>query len=180
MANVLGIRSPSDAVLHAVAPLGLAAAAGHCLVIDLDSDAPPLPGDRTLATLVEEGPRRSDLTATRRGVAVLPNGGVTWEQAAPVVEELCSRWEQVVVRVPAVHASVPWPIVPVWLLVPEFPPPPAPAVYQSLLRGAPRPGPGVLLPPLPRSVIRSILRGRVDHRLGWVRAWRPVWGAPWA
>ncbi len=179
MSIVLGVRCPGDAVLHTIAPLGMGAAAGHCLVVDLDPWSPPLPGERSLAVLVEDGPRRSDLDVARRGVAVLPNGGVDWETAAPLVTELCSRWERVVVRVPPRWDDSPWPVVPVELLVPEFPAPSGPAVFQALLRGTPRPGPGVLLPPVSRAIIRSILRGRVEPRWGWVRAWRPVWEAPW-
>lgn len=177
--RVLGISCGTDAVLHAVAPLGLAAAAGHCLVVDLDAGAPPLPGRRTLAELVEEGPRRSDLEPPRSGVAILPNGGVTGEAAADLVAEFVRRWERVVLRVGSEATSGPWPVVPVKPLIPEFPTPPGPAVYQALLPGSAPPGPGVVLPPPSRGMIRALLRGRVEPRRRWIRAWRRVWEAPW-
>ncbi len=178
--HVLGVRCSTDAVLHAVAPLGLAAAAGRCLVVDVDATAPPLPGGRTLGDLIEEGPRREDLVPGHRGVAVLPSGGATWENAAGLVAELADRWERVVVRLAGTEVGFGWPVVPVEPLIPEFPPPPGPAVYQVLVPGTPRPGPGVLLPPVSRAQIRALLRGRVEPRRGWVRAWRRVWEAPWA
>ena len=148
-------------------------------VVDVDASAPPLPGDRTLEHLVEEGPRRVDLVPNRRGVAVLPSGGATWDRAAPIVTELVSHWDRVVVRLPQVEAAFPWPVVPVEPLIPEFPAPSGPAVYQTLLPGTPRPGPGVLLPPISRAQIRGLLQGRVEPRRAWVRAWQRVWEAPW-
>ena len=66
----LSIWSPEDGVLGAVAPLGLAAAAGTALVVDLDPGGPRYPGPATLADLVADGPRRGDLSPSRRGVSI--------------------------------------------------------------------------------------------------------------
>ncbi|MEE8489046.1 MAG: hypothetical protein V3S43_01840, partial [Acidimicrobiia bacterium] len=81
----LAIWSPEDGVLGAVAPLGLAAASGTALVVDLDPNGPNYPGASSLAALVADGPRRSDLQPVRKGVAVLANGGIEPEDAEAVL-----------------------------------------------------------------------------------------------
>ncbi len=65
-----------DAVLDAVAPIVLASAHDTALVVDLGEGLIVYPGEHTLAALVNDGPRLVDLTPDRKGVAVLPNGGV--------------------------------------------------------------------------------------------------------
>lgn len=178
--KILATHCSTDAVLHAIAPLGLAAAADTtCLVVDLDPVSPPLPGKRTLADLVEESPRRSDLHPDRTGVGVLPNGGVEFSQAQPILSELIQGWDRLVLRVPDSTTNWGCSVVPVHPLIPEFPCPPGPAVYQSMLPGSRLQGVGILLPPLNRSVIRSFLRGRIETRRRWIKTWQTVWGAPW-
>jgi hypothetical protein len=63
----LAVWSPEDGILGAVAPLALAAAAGTALVVDLDPGGPRYPGAATLAGLVADGPRRSDLEPDAKG-----------------------------------------------------------------------------------------------------------------
>ena len=180
----LAIWTPEDGVLGALAPLGLAIAGGTALVVDLDPLGPRYPGERSLAELVDEGPRRADLSPSRRGVAVLRNGGVTLAAATEVLSALLAGWDKVVLRLPprpAPDAAGP-PVVPVRLLLPGslFPRHPGPAVYQSTRAMLPLPGPGWRLPPPAASTVAGLLRGRlpvVGDR--WVRAWRPVWEAPW-
>ena len=84
----LALWTPEDGLLGALAPLGLALAAGTALVVDLDPLGPHYPGSASLADLVAEGPRKADLSPARRGVAVLRNGGVSPAAAAEVVAAL--------------------------------------------------------------------------------------------
>ncbi len=171
-----------DAVLHHVAPFGLAAALaaalGTALVVDLDPTAPTYAG-RTIAALIADGVRRADLVPARRGVAVLGNGGADVAAALPIVTRLAEGWPAVVVRVTEPVPGIP--LVPVRALLPDplFVPGDAPAVYQATSRGARLPGRGVLLPPLGRGKMRSLLTGVVDSRWSWVRAWEPVGRLPW-
>ena len=180
----LAIWTPEDGVLGALAPLGLAASAGTALVIDLDPLGPRYPGAPSLADLVREGPRRADLSPARRGVAVLRNGGVGPASAAEVVSALLAGWERVVLRLPPRPAPVGpgTPVVPVRLLIPGglFAPAGGPAVYQSTRAVLSLPGPGVRLPVPSPGTVAGLLKGRLPV-LGdrWVRAWRPVWEAPW-
>jgi len=180
----LALWTPEDGVLGALAPLGLALAAGTALVIDLDPLGPHYPGSASLADLVAEGPRKADLSPSRRGVAVLRNGGVSPAAAANVVAALLAGWERVVLRLPPRPAPGPGtlPVVPVRLLLPGglFPSDTRPAVYQPIRLPARLPGPGVRLP-LPREGTMSALLGGRRPAAGdrWIRAWRPVWEVPW-
>jgi len=180
----LALWTPEDGLLGALAPLGLALAAGTALVVDLDCLGPRYPGSTSLADLVAEGPRRADLSPSRRGVAVLRNGGVTPAAAAEVVAALVAGWERVVLRLPPRPApalgSVP--VVPVRLLIPGglFPRQGGPAVYQATRAAMRLPGPGVRLPLPGTGTVAALLAGRrpaAGDR--WVRAWRPVWEMPW-
>ena len=94
----LAIWSPEDALLGAVAPLALAAAAGTALVVDLDPQGPRYPGSGSLADLVRDQPRRDDLRPGRAGVAVLRNGGIDPEAAEEVLVALAKDWPAVVFR----------------------------------------------------------------------------------
>jgi hypothetical protein len=177
-ASILAIRAPLDPVLHAVAPLGLASAAGTALVVDLDPGSPGYGGGRTLASLVADGPRLDDLVPRRSGVAVLANGGVDPEEAMPIVEALSRRWPAVVARV---SADPPLPAVEAFVLLSGMLGPEVgrPAVYQAT-RPGPRPRlPGVVLPALGRGSIEAMLAGRRPPRR-WVTAWKPAWSFPWA
>ena len=180
----LALWTPEDGLLGALAPLGLALAAGTALVVDLDPLGPHYPGTTSLADLVAEGPRQADLKPAHRGVAVLRNGGVAPGAAAEVVAALVAGWERVVLRLPPRPAPAPGglPVAPVRLLVPGglFPHDGGPAVYQATRAVMRLPGPGVRLP-LPRpGTVAALLEGRrpvAGDR--WVRAWAPVWEAPW-
>ena len=48
----IAVWTPEDGLLGALAPLGAALADPPAVVVDLDSDGPPYPGDRSLADLV--------------------------------------------------------------------------------------------------------------------------------
>lgn len=170
-------------MLGALAPLGLALAAGSALVIDLDSGGPRYPGERSLADLVADGLRRPDLTP-RPGVAVLRNGGVAPAAAAMVIDALVAAHPTVVLRLPPRPRPVAdgAAVVPVRLLLPGslYPWGDRPAVFQATPTLASLPGPGVRLP-VPRPItIESLLRGRrPPGRDRWISAWAPVWRFPW-
>ena len=146
--RVLGVRCGADPVLHALAPLGLAAARGTALVVDLDREAPSYPGAASLAALVVSQPRLDDLRPRRSGVAVLPNGSVDPVEAVEVVDALVSGWPAVVFRLGASHDLPPslaeTPVIPVSPLLPGFPPPSGdrPGGLPGDVRRAASPGPG--------------------------------------
>jgi len=178
----LAVWTAFDGVLSAVAPLGLAAAAGTALVVDLDPAGPPYPGRNSLAGLVADGPRRADLVPGRNGVAVLRNGGVGAADAREVIEALVVGWPHVVVRLgDADLAAGLAPLVPVWPLLPGILAPRAETqcVYQRTGFAATPPGPGPVLPRLRPTVLAGLLNGMVAGRSRWVAAWRQVWRLPW-
>ena len=183
--RVMAVRCAVDPVLHALAPLGLAAARGTALVVDLDEEAPPYPGSTSLAKLVVSQPRLADLRPLRSGVAVLPNGSINPREAAEVVEALAAGWPAVVLRLGDRHGLPPAfseaPVVPVAPLLPGFLHPPviSPAVYQAVLPGPPPRLRGVVLPPLGRSHIQRMLSGMGFPPRRWVKAWERVWEMPW-
>ncbi len=179
---ILGVRTEIDSVLSVVAPLGLAAAAltRPVLMIDLDRDGMQYPGDRTLADLVDDGPRRPELRPEGGGVALLGNGGIDAERSLAAVDMVSRGWPALVLRVPP-GMEVPWPVVP---LVPILPGLLAPrggraAVWQAMSLGDQPPGPGPLLPPLNRGTLTALLEMRAEPAGRWVRAWRQVWELPW-
>jgi hypothetical protein len=173
---VLAIRIPEDGLLGALAPLGLGAVAGTALVVDLDPGGPRFPGEGSLAQLVADGPRRSDLSPTREGLAVLRNGGVDESTAREVLDALCDGWPAVVLRLPA--GSDRRPDIVVRPLVPGgvFPAGPG-AVYQDM--GFRLPAPGPVLPTLSRTTAGALLAGSVPRRSRWVRAWARGWEGAW-
>jgi hypothetical protein len=178
----LSTWTPEDGVLGAVAPLALAACVETALVVDLDPAGPRYPTESSLAQLVAEGPQASDLAPTRRGVAVLRNGGVEAAVAAGLVAALVEGWPAVVCRLPA------WPaplrgdgVVPVRTLLPggllgEVE---GPAVYQRGPWRVPAPPDGIVVPRPLAATVGALLQGRLPVRGRWLRAWRPVWEAPW-
>lgn len=180
----LALWTPEDGLLGALAPVALAIAGGTALVVDLDPFGPQYPGAASLAGLVAEGPRKADLSPARPGVAVLRNGGVSPAAAAEVVAALVGGWDRVVLRLPPRPgpASGGIPVVPVRLLVQGglFAYEGGPAVYQCTRAQMRLPGPGLRLP-MPRpGTVAALLAGRrpvAGDR--WIRAWRPVWEAPW-
>jgi hypothetical protein len=178
----LAIWSPEDAVLGAVAPLALGAAAGTSLVVDLDPDGPQYPGEISLADLVTDGPTRADLSPQRRGVAVVRNGGIDPQDAEEVLHALVDGWPAVVFRLPAGHirdgSAIPvLPLVPGPLLR-RFA---GPAVYQRSAWRVQAPANAVVLPRPGSGTIASLLAGRAPHPGDrWIRSWRRVWGHAWA
>ena len=180
---LLAIWTPEDGLLGAVAPLGLAAAAGTALVIDLDPGGPRYPGRGSLATLAAEGPRRSDLTPSRPGLAVLRNGGIEPSEAAELVQALATGWPAVVMRLPPrPEPDGQIPVVPVRALVPGdlFGPAPPLAVYQRTGWRLAPPGPGPVLPIPRRSTWASLLAGVLPTRDRWLASWRSTWRLAWA
>lgn len=176
--GVLGVHSP-DPVLSIVGPLGLAACAGTCLVVDLRGDL-SLSTNRTLADLAADGPRLDELSPGRSGVAVMSSGSVSSESARELIGRLAERWPAVVVRT----SSALWSgkVVPVHPLLPGWAAPDlsGAAVWQQVPGGSAPPGPGPVLPRLGSRVARELLSGRLPTRSRWVRAWERVWELPWA
>ncbi|GIU91179.1 MAG: hypothetical protein KatS3mg011_0085 [Acidimicrobiia bacterium] len=169
--------SSVDRVLHHIAPLGLAAAAGTAVVVDLDPEGPPYPGGTTVASLLSDGVGRDHLFPARDGVAVLSSGGADLEAAAGLLAALGERWPAVVARTPGrprgwTHLWV-VPLLPSPIRVSAEPP----VVYQACRRGVRGPSDGITLPAIDRGKIETLLGGRVDRRWRWVAAWRRVWEA---
>lgn len=181
----MAVRCAVDPVLHALAPLGLAAARGTALVVDLDEEAPSYPGSTSLAKLVVSQPRLADLRPRRRGVAVLPNGSIGPREAFEVVEALAAGWPAVVLRLgSSLDLPSPFeetPVVPVAPLLPGFlyPAVTTPAAYQAFSHGPPPRVPGILLPPLSRSGIYRMLGGMGFPPRRWVQAWEKAWNLSW-
>jgi hypothetical protein len=178
----LAVWTAFDGLLSAVAPIGLAAASGTALVVDLDPAGPNYPGQASLADLVFDGPRRVDLVPARRGVAVLRNGGVEVSEAREVVDALVAGWPDLVFRVgtPAAASGIA-PLVPVWPLLPGILAAQAndTCVYQQTGFAARPPGPGPLLPRLRPALLGALLNGTVVRKSRWITAWRQVWRLPW-
>lgn len=174
--------APEDGVLGAVAPLALASTQKTAVVIDLDPAGVRYGGSVTLADLVRDGPRRTDLQPDRTGVAVLPNGGVGPEEAHEVIHALMRGWPAVVLRLPS-RAQPPRQrgVIAVRPLLPGLAPgsSPRPAVYQSAGWRSPIPGPGIVLPRPRPSTVHNLLAGRRPRPDRWLRAWRRVWELPW-
>lgn len=169
--SVVSVVTEVDALLGAVAPVVLASAHPSALVVDRDGGV-ALPGERTLAQMAADGPRLADLVPERRGVALLPNGGVPAGDADDLIGALAERWPVVVVR-----GRLPGtPIIPV---IPLFPGLVAGAAAVHVETGLmDPPADGLVVPAPTRSAVRRIFAGRgVPHRL--VAAWAHVWSRPW-
>ncbi|MPZ51248.1 MAG: hypothetical protein GEU79_00685 [Acidimicrobiia bacterium] len=179
MSTVLATQTHHDRLLSALAPIGLAAAAGTALVVDLENPGVSYPGERTLADLVRDGPRRADLIPERDGVALLANGGVDMDEARETVELLISNWPATVLR--TMDGDVPAPVVPVIPLYPGWMARPTElvAVWQTMSGSTDAPGPGPVLPAPGRSMIVSVCSGRLPTKGRWVRSWGAVWELPW-
>lgn len=178
---VLGTWTPEDGLLGAVAPVALAMAAGTALVVDLDPHGPHYRGGATLADLVAEGPRGSDLRPRHAGVAVLRNGGVEPDDARSLLAEIEKGWPAVVYR----HPPRPDPpdgvgVVPVHLLAPGGAlARTGRAVYQRCGWRVAVPPEGVVLPRPRSGTVKAILEGRSPAPDRWLRSWRTVWSSPW-
>lgn len=177
--RLVGVRAFGDEVLAALSPVALALAAGEALVVDLDGDGPLYPGRRSLAEVVEEGPRLAEMTPQRRGVAILRNGGADPVAGVEMVVRLAQSWPAVVARVGS--DPVPFPVIPVRPLWPGFLAPAGEraSVWQMVRGGGDPPGPGPVLPPPGGATVVALLSGRQPVRSRWVRAWRRVWELPW-
>lgn len=171
--RVLAVRS-SDPILHHIAPLGLAAAAHRCLVVDLDESAPRY-SNRTLRDLVDNGLSALDLEAGP-GVAVVGNGGISFSDAASTIDRLLEVWGRIVLR----DGSAPHPfrVLRVEPLLPAPFVPESADIVQTTGWGQ-SPAGRAVLPPLRRQQIRSVLDGTIEPRWRWVRAWRQAWSRPW-
>lgn len=175
---ILGVWSP-DPVLSVVGPVGLAAAAGTALVVDLASQTRETA--RTLLTLAADGPSVSELSPGRPGIAYISGGGIERSEAVATIGQLARHWPALVVRVS--DTDHPFATVPV---IPLFPGPfspvtlPTHGVWQPVASGREPPGPGPVLPRLRPGVLRRLLAGQLPGRSRWVRAWNPVWEMPWA
>jgi hypothetical protein len=175
---VIGVRS-IDPILSLVGPIGLATSVGTALVLDLGPSAPN-PGQRTLRDVAVDGPTLAELSPGRRGVAMIPGGGIDFGDAIDLIEQLAMRWPAVAVRVET--PGWPFPVVPV---IPMYPgrlllPSEPLGVWQPIGGSGPAPGPGPVLPRLRAGHLRRLLSGHVPRRSRWIEAWRPVWDMPWA
>lgn len=173
----MGVTS-SDPTLSFLAAVGLAASVGTALVVDLVGD---IDTRRTVADLSDEGPRLTELSPGRAGVAILGRGAAADDQLADVVGDLTRSWPYVVIRC-STGPTAGWGVAPVRHLLPGLlqTKSTTPAVWQPLSGSVKPPGPGPVLPRLPARQARSMLSGRLPRRSRWIRAWRPVWGLPWA
>jgi len=168
-------------VLGAVAPLALATAQPTCLVVDLDDDGPAYPSERSLRDLVVGGPRAADIRPESNGLAVLANGGVSYDSAREIIGLLIQNWPAVVLRLGGPPDDVPAPFVPVRLLVPgRLFPPQGRGVYQRVAGRHMRvPAGGVAIPRASRRTVDNLLSLRQPQPSRWLRAWARVWSESW-
>lgn len=184
--TILAVSTPTGGVLGAVAPLGLLAAGGPTrLLVDLDPGGPRYRGSGTLAEMVEQGPTAGDLRPTRRGAAVLANGGIGLADAFEVVKALIAGWPQVVLRVPTSAGElsdlVPTPVVSVHPLldIELFAAPQGLTVYQRMSRSRHTRVSGLVLPVPNATCWSRLLSGSFPAGDRWIRAWRMVWKTQW-
>ena len=172
---VLAIRTHHDDLLGVVAPLAVAMSRSTALVVDLDREGIALPGTRTLADLVADGPTMAELVPARAGIACLPNGGIGSEAAMEVLTALGKGWPNVVVRVrtepealrtlhviPVVPRMEPGADATVWVHTGLM----DIGVDGPVVRGS------------TRSAICAALAGRT-MRGRWLRSWSHVWELGW-
>lgn len=110
---------------------------------------------------------------------MLGHGSSSYDESADLIEALSRGWPHLVLRVGATPVPVPTVLVAALYRGPLRPAATGPAVYQALSRLDRAPGPGILLPPLRRSQVATMVEGRVEARWRWVRAWRKVWDTAW-
>lgn len=170
--------SPADAALDILVPLGLAVAAGTCVVIDLEPMGPVVGSGPSLADLAADGPERRDLEPRGPGVAYLANGGIDPVEADGVIRGIADRWPAVVLRCDP-RAPRPTGAIALATLLPEpylrihHPP----AAYQRCGFSPQRAPEGVVLPTIRRGTVDALLAGRLPRRSDrWIRSLRPLWG----
>lgn len=155
----------SDPVLHVLAPIALAAAAGTALIVDRDSDAGwpfPLGG---LEQLALGGPTQADLQPSRTGVALVGGPAEDEVAVASLVEALEDGWPAIVLRV---ARSCPSAVT----IEPALPWLEAADVVVGTGFGDRNSG---LIPAPPGRLVRRAMSGVVEPRCRWYRHWRPVW-----
>ena len=172
----LAVHTLHDDLLGLVAPFALAASHRTVLIIDLDTEGLPLPGNRTLARLVEDGPTLAELVPSRSGLAVLSRGRVDIEEAKPVVGALVESWPCVVVRTRGPLEGMPF--AEVAPLVPGVDTRARPRVWVKTGIGRVEPGPGPVVDSPGRSAVSAVLAGQAPAG-PWLRSWSGVWRWPW-
>lgn len=172
----IAVHTHPEGLLAAIMPLGLAHSLPTALVIDLDPYGVRLPGERTLRDLVTSSPSADDLRPRRRGVACLPNGGVTFDEAAPIVEALMQGWPATVLRVDTEVAPLGTigvgvrPILPGVTIPHHF----LPVFQPTGLSPIPGRLPGIVLPRLPSRVAKALLGG-ISSGGHWTRSCATIW-----
>lgn len=172
----LAVHTIHDDLLGMVAPIALASAHRTALVIDLDLHGLPLPGNRSLARMVDDGPSLSELVPSRSGLAVLTHGGVEGADARQVVDALVRSWPCVVVR-----SRVPLPGMPFAEIAPLLPgvaTKPNPRIWVKTGIGKVDPGPGPVVDCPGRRAVTAVLAGQLPSGR-WLRSWALVWRWPW-
>ena len=180
MLAALTVFTNRDGLLSVIAPIGLAAAASTCLVVDLDPNGPVLPGIATLADMVESGPRRADLGPAKEGIAMLANGGINPSRAESVIRHLLDGWPRVVLR-SEIDRDLFAPVVPVCPLLPGWSPNDLArfSVYQEAGFAVKRPGEGIVLPRPSSGTVGKLLNGALPAKSRWINSWRKVWAHSW-
>ncbi len=165
---------PDDRILGRLAPIGMGAAAGTCLVVDLADRIGYRGAATTLGALRTSGFHRSHLQPGREGVAIVSRGDLAIDEALDVTSELVRRWPATVIRMPALDVASPRRPIVVRPFLPELEAEsPERVVWQRLSLGQQPPGPS--LPPISRGRAQQILRGAVSSRWRWVRSWAQIW-----
>ena len=172
----LAVHTLHDDVLGMLAPLALASFHRTALVIDLDPEGIPLPGRRTLADLVEDGPTLAELVPSRNGLAVLPHGGVAIPAAMEVVYALVGSWPCVVVRTRTPLDGMPF--VRVAPLIPGVDTRVPPRVWVRTGIGRVEPGPGPVVDAPSRSAFNSVPACQTPTGR-WLRSWALAWRWRW-
>ncbi len=175
--QVLGVHA-EDQVLSWIGPIGLALAAGTALIVDVRPRH--LPGTKSLAQLMVDGPSLLDLSPGRRGVATIASGSLGSDELTQAVDVLAGRWPALVVR--SDGKLWPGPTVPYRAILPGFlrPEELIPSVWQPS-NGVPVPSlPGPVLPRLGRRAVMAMLEGKTPQARRWVDSWRAIWDMPWA
>lgn len=172
----IAVHTHPAGLLAVVMPLGLAATRPTALIVDLDPTGVPLPGTRTLHDLVRHSPSADELRPRRRGMACLPNGGISFDETDGVVQALIEGWPDTVLRVGAEFSPTGAPGVGARPILPGLRPPDEflPVFQPTGITPVPAGLRGLVLPRLPGRVVRSMLTGTVPHGR-WINSLDEVW-----